>query len=230
MAVLGLACCLAATACSVGPADGQLPVPTFTRSSSTAEGTAAPKIALPEDCTSYLAADDLGALLARPLGSTAVRTITGVPEPSVARVARVGCRYTASGQGGGATLLDINLGRYVDAAAAQRQWRLNTNAERSTGQSRDLSIGTAPAVLIERRTETVLAVVFGVDTLTFILPAAARAPGAPADRLVDLAQRVLPKNAASQPTPPPSPTPSPQPEAPPSTAPPAGPPPVAAAG
>lgn len=190
------------TACSTATGEESLPVPTFTESATAGSGAGPTKIALPDDCGSLLTPDDLGALFARPIGSTALRTIRGVPEPSVGRTERIGCRYSASGQGGGNTLLDINIGRYGDAAAAKRQWQLNTNAERSDGQSRDLSIGAAPAVAVERGTETVLAVVYGVDTLTFVLPAAARAPGAPVDRLVDLALRVLPKDGATQPAPP----------------------------
>ncbi|GAA1834171.1 hypothetical protein GCM10009836_10430 [Pseudonocardia ailaonensis] len=221
-----LAVCVLAGCSSSGTE--QLAVPTFANSSSSASAAAPPKIGLPDDCAAFLAADDLGALLARPIGSTAVRTIMGVAEPSVDRVARVGCRYSASGPGGGGTLLDINLGRYSDAAAAQRQWKLNTNAERSDGQSRDLPVGTVPGVLIERRAETVLAVVYGVDTLTFVLQAGARAPGAPADRLVDLAQRVLPKDGISQPAPPPTTPAAPPPATGPAPSSPTGPPPVAA--
>lgn len=195
------------TACSVGAAEENTPLPTFSASDTTSAGAAAPRIGLPEDCARFLTPDDLGAIFARPLGSTAMRTIKGLPEPTVNRTERVGCRYSASGPGGGNTLLDMNLGRYVDAAAATRQWQLNTNAERSDGQSRDLSIGTAKAVAIERRAETVLAVVYGVDTLTFVLPASARAPGPPVDRLVDLALRVLPSDGISQPVHPDPPLP-----------------------
>jgi hypothetical protein len=195
------------TACSTGAAQEITPVPTFSASDAAAAGTAAPRIGLPEDCATFLSPDDLGAIFARPLGSTAMRTIKGLAEPTAKRTERVGCRYSASGQGGGNTLLDMNLGRYVDAAAAARQWQLNTNAERSDGQSRDLTIGTARAVAIERRAETVLAVVYGVDTLTFVLPASARAPGPPVDRLVDLALRVLPADGVSQPSHPDPPVP-----------------------
>ncbi|WP_433507967.1 hypothetical protein ACQP04_16805 [Pseudonocardia halophobica] len=218
------------TACSTATGEESLPVPTFTESAAAGSGAGPTKIALPDDCASLLGADDLGALFARPIGSTALRTIRGVPEPSVGRTERIGCRYSASGQGGGNTLLDINIGRYGDAAAAKRQWQLNTNAERSDGQSRDLSIGAAPAVAVERGTETVLAVVYGVDTLTFVLPAAARAPGAPVDRLVDLALRVLPKDGATQPAPPETSAPPAPASAPSTTTPPKAVPPVAAAG
>jgi hypothetical protein len=195
------------TACGTSAAQENTPVPTFSAADAATAGAAAPRIGLPEDCAAFLSPDDLGALFARPLGSTAMRTIKGVPEPSVGRVERVGCRYSASGAGGGNTLLDMNLGRYGDTAAATRQWQLNTDAERSDGVSRDLAIGSARAVAIERRAETVLAVVYGVDTLTFVLPASARAPGPPVDRLVDLALRVLPADGASQPSNPDPPAP-----------------------
>jgi hypothetical protein len=218
------------TACSTATGEEALPVPTFPASAAAGSGAGPTKIALAEDCGTLLAPDDLGALFARPIGSTALRTIRGVPEPSVNRTERIGCRYSASGPGGGNTLLDINIGRYTDAAAAKRQWQLNTNAERSDGRSRDLAIGAAPAVAVERGTETVLAVVYGVDTLTFVLPAAARAPGAPVDRLVDLALRVLPKDGATQPAPPETSTPPPPAVAPETTTAPASVAPVAAAG
>lgn len=197
------------TACARGNAEETTPLPTFSAAESAAAGAAAPRIGLPEDCATFLSPDDLGAIFARPVGSTAMRTIKGLAEPTVKRTERVGCRYTASGRGGGNTLLDMNLGRYADADAAARQWQLNTNAERSDGQSRDLALGTARAVAIERRAETVLAVVYGVDTLTFVLPTSARAPGPPVDRLVDLALRVLPADGASQPTHPDPPAPPP---------------------
>jgi hypothetical protein len=218
VAVLALAAAVLA-GCATGPAEEPTAVPTFSATASGAPGASAPRIGLPEDCATLLSADDLGAIYGRPLGSTTLRTIRGIPEPSVGRTERIACQYRMSGPGGGAPLLDVNVGRYDDADAARRQWQLNTNAERSDGQSQDLSIGTAPAVAITRRAETQLAVVYGVDTLTFVLPAAARLPGPPVDRLVDLAQRMLPKDAPTQPTPPDA-TPAPAPADGPSSAPP----------
>jgi hypothetical protein len=190
-----------------------LPVPTFSESASATAGAAGGAVdeGLPDDCARLLTADDFAALDAQPVGSVSLRTVRGVPEPSVSRTERVACGYTGTGGGAkGGKLLDLNVGRYTDAAAATKQWQLNTNAERDGSPSRDIMLGSASAVLIERSTETVLAVVYGIDTLTFILPAQQPVAGkSPGDRLVDLALRVLPRVGAAQPAPPPTTTPPP---------------------
>lgn len=164
--------------------------------------------ALPTECGEYLSVADLGALLGLPLDSVTVRTTIGVAEPSVGRTERVACRYSGIGEARG-TLLDVNVARYVDAAAAAKQWRTNTGVE--SGDRTDLAIGAAQAALFDRPSESVLMVTFDDDTLTFVLPEGAR-PGdrARGDVLVDLALRVLP--AVGPPgsgTPAPAPTPPP---------------------
>ena len=126
----------------------------------------------------------------------------GVPEPSVGRTERVACTYRATGQGDtGPVLYQLNVGRYTDATAASKQWRSNTNAERSdAASSKDLKVGDAPGVLVERPDEATLALVYGVDTLTFVLPQAAPGQTRPAaETLPDLAQRIIPALAPTQP-------------------------------
>ncbi|MCW0215969.1 MAG: hypothetical protein OJJ54_21695 [Pseudonocardia sp.] len=193
----------------------RLPVPTFSESSSAtaSAGDGVVDEGLPDDCATLLSADDFAALGAQPVGSVTLRTVRGIPEPSVNRTERVACSYSGTaGPAKARKLLDLNVGRYTDATAASKQWTLNTAAERDGSPSRDLVLGSASAVLIERRTESVLAVVYGIDTLTFILPAQEPVAGkAPGDRLVDLALRVLPKVGATQPAPPPVTTPPPGP-------------------
>jgi hypothetical protein len=184
------------------------PVPMFPLSSadgSTQPGEAERTGALPTECDEFLAVADLGALLGLPLDSVTVRTTIGVAEPSVGRTERVACRYSGVGAARG-TLLDINVARYVDAAAAAKQWRTNTGVE--DGARTDMAIGAAQAALFDRPSESVLMVTFDDDTLTFVLPEGPR-PGdrARGDVLVDLALRVLP--AAGPPgagTPAPAPT------------------------
>lgn len=157
-------------------------------------------VGIPDDCERVMPVGDLVALLGLPLGSVAVRTTLGVPEPSVGRVERVACRYTGTlGRVKGVTLLEVNAGRYVDGASATRQWRTNVAAE--SGARRDLPVGTAPGVLIERPDEVLLTVVHADVAVTMILPAAApRAPGRAApDTLTDLARRVLATVAPSPP-------------------------------
>lgn len=195
------------------PADAETtPVPRFplpSASGSAQPGEAGRAGALPTECGEFLAVADLGALLGLPLNSVTVRRTIGIAEPSVGRTERVACRYNGTGEGRD-TLLDINVARYVDAAAAEQQWRTNTGVE--SGDRTDLAIGAAQAALFDRPGESVLMVTFDDDTLTFVLPEGPR-PGdrARGDVLVDLALRVLPAvgpsgtgTAATAPTPPPT--------------------------
>lgn len=192
------------TAACAGASVGsdRLPVPTFAAPGPTgpARGAGAgPAGKLPDDCARVLSADDLGALFAMPLGSVSLGTVRGVPEPSVGRTERLSCRYT--GNGSPAPLLELNIGRYTDPISASDHWKLNSDAERAAGGvSRDVSIGSAPAVLVERGTETVLTVVYGVDMLTFVLPGNSAGGRPAADALVDLALRALPPITATAPT------------------------------
>lgn len=108
------------------------------------------------------------------------------------RTERVACRYTGTAASPvRGTLLDINVARYVDAAAAARQWGVNTGVE--SGARSDLPIGAARSALFDRDRESVLMVTYDDDTLTFVLPEGPR-PGdrARGEVLVDLALRVLP--------------------------------------
>lgn len=171
------------------------PVPTFTGPSAEADaasGNERPDGSLPTDCTEMLAVGDLGALLGLPLDSVAVSSIIGVPEPSVGRTERVACTYTGTAASPvRGILLDVNVARYVDAAAAANQWETNTGVE--SGERHDLSIGAAAAALFDRPDESVLMVTYDDDTLRFVLPEGPR-PGdrSRRDLLVDLALRVLP--------------------------------------
>ncbi|QNG51499.1 hypothetical protein H6H00_25800 [Pseudonocardia petroleophila] len=183
---------LVSAGCATADAE-TTPVPTFAAPSATgagAPGEADRDGAIPTECGDMLSAADLGALLGRPLDSVTVRTTIGVAEPSVGRTERVACRYSGTGSSRG-VLLDLNVARYTDAAAATKQWTTNTGVE--DGDRRDLSIGAAPAALFDRARESVLMVTYDDDTLTFVLPEGPR----PGDRprgevLVDLALRVLP--------------------------------------
>ena len=126
--------------------------------------------ALPDDCERLLAAGDLNALLGLPLDTVTVRTTIGVAEPSVGRTERVACRYTtkAAGPARGRPLLLLNASAYTSPDAASQQWRRNADIE--DGVHRDLPIGSAGAVLVERGGEALLSVVYGPATLTLILP------------------------------------------------------------
>ncbi len=181
------------TLCVAGCAEGPeyLPVPTFPGPDVAATGSTMADIGIPDDCERIMPVADLVALLGLPLDSVAVRTTIGVPEPSVGRVERVGCRYTGMGRIQGTPLLDMSMGRYVDDAAAARQWRVNAAVEE--GARRSVPFGSASAVLVERPAEVLLTVVNRDVTLTMTLPAAApHPPGRTSpDTVVDLALRII---------------------------------------
>lgn len=190
--------------CSTASGDPSIAVPTFPTADPNrpAPGAEPVKIALPDDCARLMSVEQVGALFAQPLGAVSVKTVRGVPEPSVGRTERVACTYRLTGQGDtGPVLYQLNIGRYTDAAAASRQWRSNTNAERADAtSSTDLTVGDAPGVLVDRPDEATLALAYGVDTLTFVLPKATPGQTRPAgETLPDLAQRIIPALAPTQP-------------------------------
>ncbi|GAA1396501.1 hypothetical protein GCM10009613_47820 [Pseudonocardia kongjuensis] len=213
--------------CGIASGDPGIAVPTFAAEESTVAGAdgGPPPIALPTDCARLMDPEQAGALFGQVLGSVSVQSVRGVAEPAVNRTERTACTYRAGGQAfdgpgnRGPVLYQLNIGRYGDAASATRQWQLNTNAERSDATaSRDITVGTVPGVLIERADQTTLALVYGVDTLTFVLPVAAPGQNRPAaETLPDLAQRIIPALTPTQP-----PTAEPPPPATPSATPPAG--------
>lgn len=192
------------TGCSTASGDPSISVPTFPAADPArpAPGAEPIKIALPDDCARLMSIEQAGALFAQPLGAVSVKTVRGVPEPSVGRTERVACTYSLTGQGDtGPVLYQLNVGRYTDAAAASKQWQSNTNAERSDAtSSKDIKVGDAKGVLVERPDEATLALAYGVDTLTFVLPQAAPGQTRPAsETLPDLAQRIIPALAPTQP-------------------------------
>jgi hypothetical protein len=205
-----VAAVIALTACSTA-SDERTEVPTFPTDAEVM-ATAVPNAdqgALPDDCTRILTVGDLEAVLGLPIGSVDVRTTRGVPEPSVGRTERVACSYngTAGGPARGRTLLNINSSAYADPDSSAKQWRVNADAE--NGDRRELPIGSASAVLVERSDEALLMVVNGVTNLTLVLPNQQLPGDRPrGDALVDLALRVLPAVSTSGTAPPPT-SPSP---------------------
>jgi hypothetical protein len=206
-ALLVAALALAIGACGTSEAEPTA-LPTFP----TADGSGPAATAaddgrvIPSDCGRILGAPDLEAVMGLPLGSVAVRTTIGVPQPAVARTERVSCRYTRAGDGGGRALLDINATAYRDAAAASAQWQVNVKAE--SGERRDMPLGSAPAVVFEKRGQAVLMVAHSTSNLTLVLPDQPLPGGKTrVDALVDLALRVLPAVSTDPATAPPPPPP-----------------------
>ena len=196
---------LALTSCgSAAGEPGALPVPTFASTPTAASAVGVTGVAdqgrLPDDCVRLLGGNDLGALFGLPVDSVSVRTTIGTPAPAVGRTERLSCSYTRTGAAKG-DLLDVNVSAYTDADAATKQWR--TNAAVEDGPHRDVALGDARGVLVERPTDAVLLVANGAETLTFVLPQPVRIRDlSAADTLVDVALRVLPAVAAGAHRPP----------------------------
>ncbi len=182
-----------ATACASAPE--VVPVPTFPPPSSATSAPPARESGrlLPADCAELLGHDELSALLGLPVDSVAVRTVLGVPSPSVGRLERMTCTYTVSPsapppQG---VVLEMVVGAFRDAGAARDQHERNvavqTGGEPGTVRP---ELGSATAALVRRGADDVL--LTSSDAVTLDLSLAQRpAPLPAADLLVDLARRVL---------------------------------------
>jgi hypothetical protein len=204
-ALLAAALASAISACGISEAEPTA-LPTFPEAAESGPATTADDDGrvIPVDCGRILGAPDLEAVMGLPLGSVAVRTTIGVPQPAVGRTERVSCRYTRTGDGGGRPLLDVNATAYRDPAAASAQWQVNVRAE--SGERRDLPLGSAPAVVFEKRGQAVLMVAHSTSNLTLVLPDQPLPGGKTrVDVLVDLALRVLPAVSVDPATQAPSP-------------------------
>jgi hypothetical protein len=204
---MAAALALAITAC--GSSDWEpTAVPTFPAPAADggpATGSGDDGRIIPADCGRILGAPDLEAVLGLPLGSVAVRTTVGVPQPAVGRTERVSCRYTRVGDGA-RPLLDVNATAYRDPAAASAQWQVNVDAE--SGERRDVPLGAASAVLFEKGGQAVLMVAHSTSNVTLVLPDQPLPGGrSRGDALVDLALRVLPGVSVEQTSPAPPPAP-----------------------
>lgn len=191
-------------------------VPRFPRAAAATDSAARPQKVgvLPDDCPYVLSAGDLGAVFGLPLDSVAVRTIIGIPMPASGRTERIDCTYSGTvGNVRGRTLVNIAATAFADREAAQTQWQINADA--SDGARSDLKVGTATAVVFERRGEAELSIVYGSGTLTLLLPDRPLPGGrSRVDMLTDLARRVLPSmaEAGAAPSPTPKPVPAPTPD------------------
>ena len=197
-----------------GIADPSPALPTFpgpsAAAATTAEGPQDVGV-VPDDCSRMLNTGDLVAVMGLPLDSVTVRTTIGVPAPAVGRVERLDCAYNGAPAGPvrGRTLLMINSAGYTTPEAARAQWRINADAEK--GAHRDVPLGSASGVLVDRAGEAVLTVLFGTVSTTLTLPDRPLPGGRSRDDLlVDLALRVLPTVAAAG-HPPAAPVPAPAP-------------------
>jgi hypothetical protein len=151
---------------------------------------------LPVDCGQLVTRDELPALFGLPVGSIVVRTVLGLPAPSVGRLQRVDCIYALTGpdaHGQPGPVLRMTVGLYRDRSAARDQHERNVADQRAgaVGTAQP-ALGDAAATVVQRDVEDVLLISLGVHTLDLDLPRGP-VPLAPVDLLIDLARRVLPR-------------------------------------
>ena len=184
----GAAACGSPPAMVPTPTFPAAPLPTTTQPPSSDLGSG-----LPSDCRQLVGQDELPGLLGLPVGSIAVRTVLGVPAPSVGRVQRTDCSYTVTDPHAPplGVVLRMTVGRYRDPATARDQHDRNV-ANEAVGASdvRPVDLGAAAATIMQRGGESFLLVSYG--TLTVDLDLVRRAePLPPEDLLTDLVRRVL---------------------------------------
>lgn len=155
---------------------------------------------LPTDCELIVGHDELPALFGLPVDSVTVRTVQGVPSPSVGRLERIDCTYmvTDPATAPPGVVLRLTLGRYSDVAAAHDQHDRNV-ADQGGGASASAQsdLGAAAATVVQRGARTVLLTCY--DAVTVDLDLAQRPwPLPPRDLLTDLARRVLARVAPAE--------------------------------
>ena len=189
MVIVGLALGWASLPASRMPPT--LAVPSFAAQSGQPAAALPPRATLlPAECAELLTGPvDAAALLAQPTGSVGVRTVWGVPAPSVGLLERMNCAY----QRGAGPVLQLGLAAFTDAQSADEQRLRNVAAERSdTRAAAPVPLGDARATLLTQPTRSLLMVAFDRYTVTAslargVLPDAQIGPA-----LVDLVRRVLP--------------------------------------
>jgi hypothetical protein len=175
----------------------EIPVPRFPTAA--AAPTTAPQPApdagrLPADCEQLVGHDELPGLFGLPVDSVTVRTVRGMPSPSVGRVERVDCTYTVTAPaapGLQGVVLRMTVGRYHDVAAARAQHDRNVADQRAgTSVTTQPDLGATAASMVQRGAESILLTSYGTVTVDFDLM---RPPGPlpPRDLLTDLVRRVL---------------------------------------
>lgn len=141
-------------------------------------------------CADLLPVEEVQAVLGLPVDGVAVRSVDGVPAPSVGRLARVTCRYAVVDPAWPVhgEVLVVVAARFVDDAAARAQSARNVADLAGPAPSSPVPMGAAAAVQVGGAD---LLVAHGRGTVDLTLAAGAGLPGPPGEVLTDLARRVL---------------------------------------
>ncbi|MBW4719918.1 hypothetical protein [Saccharothrix obliqua] len=135
---------------------------------------------LPEDCELIVPVEVVGKHLGRAVPGQ-VTTIIGVPEPSIARTAKVDCYYdVGENQSFTAAPLIVGLAKYGDEASARERVSAGVEAEKQEGATAaEVDVGRQKGVLISTAGERLLVGVLGKTTFV----ARAKVGYAPDDRM-----------------------------------------------
>ena len=144
-------------------------------------------------CEDLLPVEEVQAVLGLPVDGVAVRSVDGVPAPSVGHLARVTCRYAVVDPAWPVhgEVLVVVAAQFVDDAAARAQSARNVADLAGTSPSAPVPMGAAAAVQVGGAGGHDLLVAYGRGTVDLTLAGGAGLPGPPADVLTDLARRVL---------------------------------------
>ena len=171
-------------------------VPTFSSSSASGGPTTTsgpPARALPADCGTLLATQQIDLVLGKPLVGR-VQGITGIPEPKINRLERFTCRYGLP-EGplpeGAAIPLEVSASKYADETSASERLTDTIEAERARGAApSEVPTGPVQGTVLVTPDRRLLVAANGDVTIAISM-----APGLADDRvnevLSDLGGRVL---------------------------------------
>lgn len=180
--------------CASPPSQPGPPVPTFAPSTTTTADAAAVPL---DPCSALITPTDVANVLGLDSAKVNVRTVQGMPSPTVGRTEKLDCIYTADK---GRMLFTLRSATYSTPDAAQQQWQRNAGLE--DGDRRDITVGPAIGLLYTRRSELLLSTVVGARTLAVQVPDNTVPEGRARENLiVDFAQRALKVDPAATPAP-----------------------------
>ncbi len=194
-----LVVCALGVGCTSGSPAPEPTVPAFTSSTDASTSSVAPTSTgprLPLECGALLNSQNVDLALGVPLVGR-VRSIVGVPEPTISRLERLTCQYglpevpPPAGQPAPPIPLEVSVSVYADEAAATERVGETVQSERGRGAApTTVSVGPVQGTVLVTTDRRLLVASSGVHTVAVTL-----APGMVDDRvaavLSDLGGRVL---------------------------------------
>lgn len=182
---------LVAAGCSMLTPVAEPVVPTFPATTTTAApAPASSRTGLPTSCKDLINGQQLDTALGLPL-SGVVRSVVGVPSPSVGMTARLSCSYGIPSPSGGYAL-EVSLTTYRDEAAAAARVPVNVEAMRGPGEDpMPIKIGQMTATYLPLHDGPYLIVSSGIYSVSVTLGPTSFAPEEAPARAAAVAGMVL---------------------------------------